>query len=57
LRAAALRFWTSRLLDHHLPRSGKLIVRRQPDTYRTILLARRAADAGHARLASRCQAG
>lgn len=57
LRAAALRFWTSRLLDHHQPRSGKLIVRRQPDTYRTILLARRATDAGHTRLASRCQAG
>lgn len=46
LRAAALRFWVSRLLDRHLPRPGDLVTQRDPDAYRTILLARRAPAAG-----------
>jgi homoserine kinase len=40
LRAAALRFWVSRLHDHHLPRPGDLVARRDPDAYRSILQAR-----------------
>lgn len=45
LRAAALRFWVSRLHDHHLPRPGALVVPRDPARYRSILLARRARGA------------
>lgn len=37
LRAAALRFWLSRLLDAHQPRSGELVARRDPDEYRRLL--------------------
>ncbi len=37
LRAAALRFWLSRLQDHFLPRCGDLVVRRDPDVYRRLL--------------------
>jgi len=40
LRAAALRFWLSRLHDFHRPRAGDLVVQRNPDDYRTILRAR-----------------
>ena len=40
LRAAALRFWISRLQDHHSPRPGALVVERDPDTYRAILRKR-----------------
>jgi Ser/Thr protein kinase RdoA (MazF antagonist) len=40
LRAAALRFWLSRLHDFHRPRTGDIVVRRNPDDYRTILHAR-----------------
>lgn len=44
LRAAALRFWLSRLQDHHRPRPGALVVQRDPDTYRSILRAHIAAS-------------
>ena len=65
LRAAALRFWLSRLQDFHLPRVGAMVLRRNPDDYRDILHAR--IRAGHeplpdtlrasARLATPDQAG
>jgi len=42
LRAAALRFWVSRLHDLHRPRSGNLVMQRDPEAYRQILIARRA---------------
>jgi homoserine kinase type II len=40
LRAAALRFWLSRLDDFHHPRPGDLVKQRNPDDYRVILRAR-----------------
>ncbi len=43
LRAAALRFWLSRLQDTHLPRPGSMVLQRDPDEYRAILRARIAA--------------
>jgi len=42
LRAAALRFWLSRLQDLHRPRPGNLVMQRDPEAYREILIARRA---------------
>lgn len=40
LRAAALRFWVSRLEDFHCPRPGETVTVRDPDAYRDILCQR-----------------
>jgi homoserine kinase type II len=40
LRAAALRFWISRLWDWHLPRSASLLVPKNPEHFERVLLQR-----------------
>ena len=41
LRAAALRFWVSRLWDFHLPRDAKMLTPHDPTHFERILLSRR----------------
>jgi homoserine kinase type II len=49
MRAAALRFWTSRLWDLHLPRSAALLTAHDPTHFERVLLQRRAAPWHHNR--------
>jgi homoserine kinase type II len=40
LRAAALRFWISRLWDLHLPREASLLQAHDPEHFERVLLQR-----------------
>lgn len=44
LRAAALRFWLSRLADLHCPREGEMVLVKDPDQYRDLLCLRRSTE-------------
>lgn len=44
LRAAALRFWISRLYDFHMPRPAQTLTPHDPQVFERILRLRRAAD-------------
>jgi homoserine kinase type II len=41
LRAAAFRFWVSRLFDLHLPREATLLTPKDPSQFERVLVARR----------------
>jgi len=40
LRVAAMRFWLSRLMEKNFPRTGHLVHRKNPETFKQILLSR-----------------
>jgi homoserine kinase type II len=46
LRAAALRFWLSRLYDLHLPRAAEMLTPHDPTHFERILRERIAVPAG-----------